>query len=206
MGMALTLAAPADAQLWFFPDHAVPSAFGSPSSFVAGTYGRGVNDVSGKLNAYGLIVGRSGLGERISVMVGAGLIDDIESEWTLGGAVGVDLFEADETTQVSVQGGVGWLDVDALGETITTLRFPIGIALKRRVEGESASVTPWLMPRFNISRISGFGNSDTELDFGASAGVGVTMTNGFGLHAAIDVLAANSTVLYAGVGAHYLIR
>ena len=206
LGMVLMTAASADAQLWFFPDYAVPSAFGTPSSFVAGTYGRGLNDVSGKLNAYGLIVGRTGLGERISVMAGAGLIDDVESEWTIGGSVGVDVLEADATTQLSVQGGVGWLDVDFLGETLTTLRFPIGVALKRRIEGESASVTPWVMPRLNISRVSGLGSSDTEADFGASAGVGVTMTSGFGLHAALDVLAANSTVWFVGVGAHYVIR
>ena len=206
LGMVLMTAASADAQLWFFPDFAVPSAFGTPASFVAGTYGRGLNDVSGKLNAYGLIVGRTGLGERISVMAGAGLIDDVESEWTIGGSVGVDVLGADATTQLSVQGGVGWLDVDFLGETITTLRFPIGVALKRRIEGESASVTPWVMPRLNISRISVLGISDTEVDFGGSAGVGVTMTSGFGLHAAIDVLAANSTVWFVGVGAHYVIR
>ena len=78
--------------------------------------------------------------------------------------------------------------------------------LSRRIEGESASVTPWVMPRLNIARISGGGSSDTEADFGASAGVGVTMTNGFGLHAALDFLASNRTVWFVGVGAHYVIR
>ncbi len=207
LAMVLTTAAPVDAQLWFFPDFAVPSAFGTPSSFVAATYGRGLNDVSGKLNAYSLKVGRTGLGGRFSVRAGAGFIsEDGETESRLGASVGVDVLEADATTQVSVQAGVGRLAIDVLGETLTTLRFPIGVALKRRIEGASATVTPWVMPRLNIARASGLGSSATEADFGASAGVGVSMSSGFGVHAALDVLAANSTIWMVGAGVHYVIR
>jgi len=200
-------AAPADAQLWGFPDHAVPSAFGTPSRFVAGTYGRyDFTDTADLLNAYALTVGGTGLGERVSVTAGVGVIGDGESEWTLGGSVGVDVLEADATTQVSLQGGVGWLTVDVFTEAVTSLRFPIGVALKRRIDVESVSVTPWVMPRVNIIRKSLAGRSATEMDLGVSAGVGVTMASGFGAHAALDVLAANSAIWALGVGAHYVIR
>ena len=206
LGIALAVAAPADAQLWFFPDHAVPSAFGTPSSFVAGLYGGGLNETSGKLNAYGLVVGRTGLTERISVVLGGGMVDDVEREWTFGGSVGVAVLDADATTQLSVQAGVGWIDFNFLDQPLTSLRFPIGVALKKRIESESATVIPWVMPRLNITSLSGGDIDDTQADFGASAGVGVTLTNGFGIHAALDVLAANNTNWTFGVGAHYYIR
>jgi hypothetical protein len=39
--------AEASAQMWFFPDVAYPASTGSPDTWVSGTVGRGLNDVSG---------------------------------------------------------------------------------------------------------------------------------------------------------------
>ena len=199
-------AAPVQAQLFFFPDYAAPSAFGTPSTFIAATYGRGLNDASGKLDAYGAVVGRTGMGQRFTILGGAGLVDGPESELTFGGAIGADLLQPASTTQVSVQGGIGYFGVDVGGgETLTTLRFPIGVALKTMVEGPTANVMPFVMPKVNISRASLAGTSATETDFGASGGVSVTLPSGFGVHSAIDVLAAEETIWTIGVGAHYLL-
>jgi hypothetical protein len=207
--MTLCLAAvavPVEAQLWFFPDYAAPSAYGMPASFVAATYGRGMNDASGKLDAYGAVVGRSGLGDRFTVMAGLGMIDDVDSEWTFGGAVSADLLSGGGNAQVSIQGGIGYLGIDVGGETLSSMRFPIGVALKTRMEGPTATVTPWVMPRLNISRISFMGESESETDFGASGGFSVTLPGGFGVHTALDLLAANSNIWQLGVGVHYLIQ
>jgi hypothetical protein len=200
------LAAPSlvSAQLFGIPNYASPSAFGTPSTFLAATYGRGLNDASGKLDAYAAAIGRSGLGNRFTVVGGFGMVDAAESEWTFGGSVSADLLQPASATQVSVQGGVGYMGIDALGGTLTTLNFPIGVALKYNIPGPTATVTPWVMPRANIMRMSLGGNSSTETDFGASAGFGLTLPNGFGAHSAIDLLAADQNSWTVGVGIHYV--
>lgn len=200
------LAAPSlvSAQLFGIPNYAAPSAFGTPATFLAASYGRGLNDASGKLDAYSAAVGRSGLGNRFTILGGVGMIDAAETEYTFGGAVSADLLQPASATQVSVQGGVGYLGVDALGGTLTTLNFPIGVALKYNIPGPTATVTPWVMPRANIMRMSLGGVSSTETDFGASAGFGLTLPNGFGAHSAIDLLAADENTWTVGVGIHYV--
>lgn len=201
LGLA-AVAVPAEAQLWFFPDYAVPSAYGMPATFVAGTYGRGLNDASGKVDAYGAVVGRSGLGNRFTVLGGAGMVDGGgDSEYTFGGAVGVDVLPAGGSAQVTVQAGIGYMSIDP----VTFTRFPIGVALKTQIEGPTANVTPWIMPRINISRVSSGGTSASETDFGGSAGFAVTLPGGFGVHTALDLLAADENAWTLGVGLHYLL-
>lgn len=191
----------ADAQMWEFPDYAVPSSFGAPSSFVAGTYGRGLNDDSGELDAFGAVVGRTG--ESVSVMGGLGLVSGGgDDEVTLGGAVGVDVFQGEPAT-VSLQGGIGWMSPG----DVTLLRFPIGVAIKGRAGSSDTRITPWAMPRLNITRLSTDGFSDTVTDFGASAGVSFTFAGGFGVHTALDVLFADGGEPFLfGMGAHYVIE
>ncbi len=208
VGLALFGAAPAMGQMWFFPDYAVPSANGAPSTFLAATYGRGLNESSGKTDGFGAVVGRTGT--RVGVMGGAGVITgEGDRELTVGAQVGVDLLAEGAPTQLSVQGGIGYMDVDFFGESLTLLRFPIGLALKARIETTSGgSITPWIMPRLNIARLSGGGESDTEMDFGASGGVTFTAAGGFGVHAALDLLVPGEdvdSVWFLGLGVHYAI-
>lgn len=187
-----------EAQLWFFPDYAVPSSSGTPSTFIAGTFGRGLNADSGELSAFGAIVGRTG--EKVSFMGGIGMVDDIESEITIGGALGVDVVNGESAT-VSVQGGVGWMSP---ADGLTLIRVPIGVAIKGNASGTSP-VTPWVMPRLNYSRVSFGGSSAGETDFGASGGLSYNTPGGFGVHAALDALFANNTLYTLGIGLHYLI-
>ena len=145
------------------------------------------------------------MADRVTVAVGVGWLNLApDSEITFGGGVGVDVLDGAATTQVSVQAGVGYVGMDP----ITSLRFPIGVAIKRRIETGSANVTPWVMPRLDISRTSN-GSSNTETNLGASGGVGITMPGGFGIHAALDFLRASvggftSDVWTGGIGAHYV--
>ena len=199
LGLAMLAAVPVQAQLTNFPVYAAPS--GGPATYLGLTYGRGMNDASGKLDAYGAFVGRSGVGGRASIFAGLGMLDiDPESEWTFGGGVGVDVLPAGGSAQVSIQGGVGYFSPG----TATLLTFPIGVALKGNIEGPTATVAPWVMPRLHISRVSN-GTSATETDFGVSGGFAVTLPSGFGIHTALDLTAVDpSNVWLLGVGLHYM--
>ncbi|MDH3270015.1 MAG: hypothetical protein OEN56_01705 [Gemmatimonadota bacterium] len=195
----LASAQPATAQLWFFPDYAVPSANGTPSTFIAGTYGRGLNDASGKLDAIGAVIGRTG--EQASFMGGLGFISGAgDDEITAGAAVGVDVAQSGSAT-VAVQGGVGWFSE----ASATFLRFPLGVSIKGMVVTPEAQIVPWVMPRVNISRVSSSGFSSTETDLGASGGISFSFPNGFGVHTALDVLFSEDTLVLFGVGGHYVI-
>lgn len=194
----LVTATAAEAQLWGFPDYALPSG---GTTAVGGSYGRGLNDDSGKSDAYGaFIVGSNGSG--VSFAFAGAMISDIDDELTLGGAVGYDVSSTESMT-ISVQGGVGWMGPGNL----TLLRIPVGVAFKGQVDSGEAVITPWAMPRINISRLSGGGFSDTETDFGGSAGVSFNFSGGFGIHTALDVLITgdDSTPITFGAGGHYVI-
>ena len=189
VGCLLVAAAPASAQMWFFPDFAVPSVGpNGPATFLAGTYGRGLNTASGEADAIGGVIGRTT--EGASFLGGGGIVmADGSNEVTLGGAVGVDVANGESAT-VSVQGGIGWMSIDAFTGS---------------VQSPEALITPWVMPRLNISRFSGGGESQTETDIGASAGVSFTFASGFGVHTALDLLLSDSNLWYFGGGVHYLL-
>lgn len=193
-------ALPASGQLWFFPTYAVPSTSDGPSTFLAGTYGRGLNHISGELDAFGAVVGHSG--SIASFMGGLGLVTGgADDELTLGGAVGVDVAETESLT-LGLNGGVGWMGP---GDS-NIWRFPIGLAVKGFAQSPEATIQPWVMPRVDIRRVSTTLGSDTDTDFGASAGVGFTLPSGFGVHTALDVLFGDlDEVWLFGIGGHYVI-
>ncbi len=192
LSFILFIAAPAAAQMWFLADHALPSP-GEP--WAAGVYGRG-----SETNAAGVVLGRQ-IG-RAALMGGYGYVGGHDANHTVGVVVGADLF-AGEQLRLSVQGGIGWMNYDfsslfegdiLLDVKVTALRFPIGLALKTRLERESLTVTPWAMPMLHVTRTQvsydDLSDSDnkTELDFGTSAGAYITSASGFGVHAALGVI------------------
>jgi hypothetical protein len=199
---ALFLAPSLAAQTWCFPDFALPSSTGDPATWIAATYGRGLNEASGEVDAFGAAIGRTA--ERVTLMGAFGYLSDGEDEYTAGASMSVDLNTGDGP-RLSAQVGVGWLDFDFFGETLTLWRFPVGPAVKGNLGPETTAVMPWVMPRLNISHATGGGESDTETDFGASGGVSITMENGFGVHGALDALfAEGDTVWQLGVGSYFV--
>lgn len=203
LGLLFTVPSQSSAQAWFFPDYALPSSNGTPATWLAATYGRGLNDSSGKTNAFGGAIGRTTNRASFIGVIGQGRAEG-EGELTLGGGVGVDVYQG-TTATLSVQGGIGWLSADVGTESLTSLRFPIGVALKGMWQTPEAQIVPWVMPRLNFVRVSLDGSSENSTDFGASTGVTFNFPNGFGVHTALDLLAADSNIWYYGIGVHYVL-
>jgi hypothetical protein len=64
-------------------------------------------------------------------------------------------------------------------------------------------VKPWIAPRLHVRHASGGGASDTDVRFGASAGINATFGL-FGVHAALDYLkipGSGTSPLVFGAGA-----
>ncbi len=201
--LTLMVVTPAAGQAFFFPDYALPSANGSSTTFMAATYGRGLNDVSQKVNAFAGTVGRTM--KRVSFKAGGGYTRRLD-RWTVGGSAGFDLINnVDSSVQLTFQGGLGWISYDVLGETLTNLRFPVGLALKGHLGGSGVQIAPWVMPRLNLVQVSIAGISDMFWDFGVSGGVAITGQRGFGIHTAVDYLADGTNPIVFSVGTHYVL-
>jgi hypothetical protein len=176
-----------------------------PSSVIGATYGRGLTEASGEMNAFGVFVGRTGMGDRFGVVAGVAMLPDIEpdSKYAFGGSLGVDLLGPDADTQIGIQGGIGYFSP---AEDFSIMSFPIGVAVKGTQGSESTSMGWWFMPRLDIQRASALGTSSTNTELGASAGGSINMASGFGIHAAVDLLAADESIWMGGIGIHYAIR
>ncbi len=201
ISIVFVVAAPAQAQMFNFPDYSMPS--GAPATGLATHFGRGLDEDSGKLNSYGLTVSRSGIAERFSARFGIGMVDAVpDSEITLAGAGMVRLTDAASPTSLGMLAGVGYMKVDP----VTLTRFPIGVTAGRTFASGSATVYPWVIPRMDISRASAVGASTTETNFGASGGVTIVTASGLGVHVALDLVASDPSVWQVGGGVQYVIR
>lgn len=198
--------APAAGQLFGFPDRALPSAYGASSPMFAGTYARGLNAASGERGATGAAAGM--VANPVTILGGVGLLEgEGTDQITLGAGISADIAPLGGSGRLAVQTGVGWLQSGEFGDDLTFLRFPVGIAMKGRIEGATSALTPWVMPRLDIMRLTEQGTSTTETDLGASGGVTLTMTSGLGLHTAVDVVFRElDDVWIIGIGAHYAPR
>ena len=131
--------APVQAQLTGIVNYAVPVGGEAPATHLVGEYGRGLNEDSGKLNAFALAAGRTGVGGRGSVFVGASMLDaPLESIYSFGvvGAVGV--MQPTDPTQVSVQAGIGY---SSPADGVTNWSVPVGIALQRSMPQASGAAS-----------------------------------------------------------------
>jgi hypothetical protein len=195
-------AAPAQAQMFNFPDYSIRS--GAPATVIATHLARGLSASSGKRNAYGATVSRSGIAERFSARVGIGMVDrDPEGKLTFGGAVQASFTDPSSSTALALLAGFGYMSIDPA----TLLRFPIGVSAGISVPAASGStVFSWVMPRLDISRLSASGTSGTETNLGASGGVTVLAGSGLGFHLALDLVASDPTAWHTGGGIQYVIQ
>jgi hypothetical protein len=205
------------AVLGLFASPARAQMFGNPVYFspkqgvgltIAGDYGRGLNDASGKTNYFG---GRATLGLPVfAVTVGGGSVkaEGADGEITFGANVGVTVLKGPAVpVTLSLQAGVGSMKIDP----ITTMNIPLGAALAFNVNSPGASVEPWVAPRVQLTRVSGtiggIDVSSTETNIGASGGVNVGLPSGLGFHLAVDWLNVDGgSPLGVGAGLHYTIK
>jgi hypothetical protein len=134
---------------------------------------------------------------------------------TVGGTVNYRVFGGPLIPlAVTLQGGVGYYKPDVDGADVSELHVPVGVGFALTVPNPALAIKPWLAPRLDIVRhkvetggVVGVSNTDTDTEFGISGGVELNFLNGFGIHAAYDlVTGSGSKPGVFGVGAHYALR
>ena len=210
VGLALALfASAAEAQLVGYP---VSAWTAGPGVTISGDFGRGVNTESGQLNAYG---GRIGVSAPvIGVWAGAGSLNmgsGLGSELTFAGGLALKVFDPPLIPiQISLQAGAGILNqtFDILGveESLNSMNVPIGVAFAFKAPTPGVNVQPWVMPRVQYRRVSLSGVSGSDLGYGVSGGLNLTLPVGLGAHVAIDYMKIGSaSPIVFGTGLHYTI-
>ncbi len=196
---------------------ALAQTFGNPVYFfqnqgtgltIAGDYGRGLNDASGKANYFG---GRASLGLpmfAVTVGVGSAKPSGGTSVTSFGGDVAVTVLKAPALpVTVSLQGGAAYYKVG----TGKFIHAPLGAAIAFKPKTPGATVEPWVAPRVDINRASvtvgTISASSTETKLGASGGVNVGLPSGLGFHVALDyVNISGGSPFMVGAGVHYAIK
>lgn len=171
---------------------------------IAGDYGRGLNDNSGKTNYFG---GRATLGlpmVAITAGVGSAKASVGDALMSFGGDVAVKVLKGPMVpVTVSLQAGLGYNSESG----VKTMHIPVGAALAFNVKSPGASVEPWVAPRLDMMRVSAGGASATDTNIGASGGVNVSMPSGLGFHVAADYIAVSGAApILVGLGVHYNIN
>jgi hypothetical protein len=184
---------------------------------LAGDYGRGLNDASGKTNYFG---GRATLGlPMVAITAGAGSEKQSSSIGgasftSFGGDVAVTVLKGPIVpVSLSLQAGAGYSSKSGIKQ----VHVPIGAALAFNVKSPGASVEPWVAPRLDLYRASGTGivNPTTEKHVGASAGLNVGLPSGLGFHLALDytyvkglgtLSSSERSPFLVGAGVHYTIK
>jgi len=200
LAMLLT-AAPAAAQMFGNPVY-VPVGMGTGVN-IAGDFGLGLNDASLKTTYFG---GRATLAlPFFYVTAGVGsvkpsedLVGAAEREMTYGGNIGFKLLNLPLLpVKVAAQAGAGYLKSGDFKQ----IDIPVAVALG--LSFPMVPVKPWIAPRLHVRHASGGGASDTDVRFGASAGINATFGL-FGVHAALDYLkipGSGTSPLVFGAGA-----
>lgn len=188
------------------------------------------NDDAGKGLGYG-VTGSAGMGLLgVTATVAAFNPDGPGgSETTLGATANMRMFGGPLVPlSVTLQGGVGYLKADAAGSQVTDWHFPVGVGFALTIPNPALAIKPWLAPRIDIVRQSvetdgpvGISETDTETNFGLSAGIDFNFLNGLGVRAAYDYVAAGEGRTIAGsdvivmndrkpgvfgFGLHYMLR
>ena len=182
---ALLVATPAMGQLLNYPITALPAGDADGATSIGAGWGRGLNEDSGKLNAFGVGITRAA--ETVSYQLAGAYVNS--SDIALKGTLAYNAL----AENIGIQGGIEWKSPDAG----TQLNFPIGISFS----GGSESVTYSVMPRVQFTRTSGT-TTTTETDFGASAGIGFVTEGGVGLALSGDWVSGTSSIL-VGAAVYY---
>ena len=183
---ALLVATPAMGQLLNYPITALPAGDADGATSIGAGWGRGLNEDSGKLNAFGVGITRAM--ETVSFSVAGVYVNS--SDIGLGGRLAYNGL----AENIGIQGGIEWKSPDAG----TQLNLPIGISFS----GGSESVSYSVMPRVQFTRTSASSATTTETDFGASAGIAFVTEGGVGLALSGDWVSGTSSIL-VGAAVYY---
>ena len=183
--VALLVATPAMGQLLNYPIGALRAGDADGATSIGAGWGRGLNEDSGKLNAFGAAITRAA--ETVSYQLAGAYVNS--SDIALKGTLAYNAL----SENIGIQGGIEWKSPDAG----TQLNLPIGIS----ISGASESVRYSVMPRVQFTRTSGT-TTTTETDFGASAGIGFMTEGGVGLALSGDWVSGTSSIL-VGAAVYY---
>ena len=186
---ALLVATPAMGQLLNYPIVALPAGDADGATSIGAGWGRGLNEDSGKLNAFGAAITRAA--ETVSYQLAGAYVNS--SDIALKGTLAYNAL----AENIGIQGGIEWKSPDAG----TQLNFPIGISFSGA--SESGSVSYSVMPRVQFTRTSGT-TTTTATDFGASAGIGFVTEGGVGLALSGDWVSGTSSIL-VGAAVYYVL-
>ena len=183
--VALLVATPAMGQLLNYPIVALRAGDADGATSIGAGWGRGLNEDSGKLNAFGAAITRAT--ETVSYQFAGAYVNS--SDIALKGTLAYNAL----AENIGIQGAIEWKSPDAG----TQLNLPIGIS----ISGASESVRYSVMPRVQFTRTSGT-TTTTETDFGASAGIGFVTEGGVGLALSGDWVSGTSSIL-VGAAVYY---
>jgi hypothetical protein len=194
---------------------ALAQTFGNPVYFspkqgvgltIAGDYGRGLNNASGKTNYFG---GRATLGlpsVAITGVVGSAKASGGSAVTSFGGDVAVTVLKGPMVpVSLSLQAGLGYNSTGG----VKTMHVPAGAAIAFNPKTPGASVEPWVAARLDYTRVSVAGVSGNTSKLGASGGVNVGLPSGVGFHVAVDYVNKANTIgspILVGAGVHYTIK
>ena len=197
------LAVPASAQVAGLPVNYAPVPTGVT---VHGTFGRGLNDNSGKANTIG---GGVTLGLPTFQVGAAASYFDLDGAKDISfGGHGMFSLPLPPATPVSIGivAGVGIVsqDIPLTTESVTTIFVPAGAVLSIDVPSPTLDVTPWISPQFRYSRTGSVGTlpSTSNSSWGVSGGLSLGLPMGLGFHVLGDY-DGNSEAFLVGGGVHF---
>lgn len=229
-GMALLAvmgvwAAPAMAQLSNMPVTTSPAGYTGVK--ISADWGMGLNDDSkwgtSSPMAFGGMIGYGG--GMFNINAGAAYVntkvDTYKKPISFGGNVAVTVLPSTEQSPLAVNvfAGAGYTsykdDADVQLLKQTDIPFGVGIGFSPAATG-SVGFEIWAAPR-GVYSIQDYGTKFNRFGFGASGGVNVNFSQGFGIHAAIDwstfseksvdqQIALKYSPMYLGAGVHYTFR
>jgi hypothetical protein len=195
-------------------------AIGGVGLKIFGDYGRGLNDNSGKGNYFG---GRAELGIPIAQFwAGAGSYSpdtpegsESSSEISWGGGAAFNIIKGPVAPiKLSAQAAVSGV---SLGEGISQMSIPVGLAVNANLGTGGTSVVPWGYAYGQYVSVTAEGfDSINEWAYGLSGGLEVNLAMGLGFYGSMAWTSVKSTspvvgdenrisVIIVGVGASYKI-
>lgn len=164
------------------------------------------NEAAGKGKAFGasgaIGLGPLGFTATVASYNPQGDGDNISS---VGGTANLKVFGGPLVPlSVTLQAGAGYAKVG----DVKNLHVPVGVGFALSIPNPALAIRPWIAPRVDFNRVSiDGGDSDTETNFGISAGVEFNFINGIGIHAAYDwVKNGDEKPGVLGLGLHYAIK